>query len=232
MKTINGNGKHEDKKSPMLQQEKAEIKIAGFGGQGVILSGIILGKAACIFEGLNSTLIQSFGPEARGGACSAQVVVSPQPINYPYIKEADILVVMSQEAFRLFSPGVRKGGLILYESELVDIKNCPEMIRCYGVPATSMAEEIRSKILLNIVMLGFYTAFTRDIVSAESMRKSIKRSVPTGTESFNLRAFTRGYRYGKDLLKKESSNCGKSDNSKPGNGNNNSRSKEGKSHDA
>ena len=202
----NNNGKRMDKTSHMLQQEKTEIRIAGFGGQGVILSGIILGKAACIYERLNSTLIQSFGPEARGGACSAQVIISPQPVNYPYIKEADILVVMSQEAFRLFSPGVRKNGLILYESELVEIKTCPENVRCYGIPATSMAEEIRSKILLNSVMLGFYTAFTRDIVSAESMRRSLKRSVPTGTESFNLRAFTRGYRYGKDLLKKDSNN--------------------------
>ena len=206
MAAKNNNGKRTDKISPMLHQSKTEIRIAGFGGQGVILSGIILGKAACIYEGLNSTLIQSFGPEARGGACSAQVIVSPQPVNYPYIKEADILLVMSQEAFRLFSPGVRKGGLILYESELVEIKACPENMRCYGIPATSMAEEIRSKILLNIVMLGFYTAFTRDIVSAESMRRSIKRSVPSGTESFNLRAFTRGYRYGKDLKKKDSKN--------------------------
>ncbi|MGE5726916.1 MAG: 2-oxoacid:acceptor oxidoreductase family protein, partial [Acidobacteriota bacterium] len=76
-----------------------EIRIAGFGGQGVILSAVVIGKAACIYQGAYATMTQSFGPEARGGACSAQVILSDQPILYPYVTRPDILVVMSQEAY-------------------------------------------------------------------------------------------------------------------------------------
>jgi 2-oxoglutarate ferredoxin oxidoreductase subunit gamma len=186
----------------MAEQQKTEIRIAGFGGQGVILSGQIMGKAACIFEGKNSTMVQSFGPEARGGACSAQVVISPSPIMYPYIKQADLLLVMSQEAYRIFAPKMKPGGVILYENELVEVSECPPDVKCYGIPATSFAEEIRSKILLNIVMLGFFTAFCK-VVSLDAMQKSIKDSVPRGTEDFNLRAFNRGYEHGLELQKKE-----------------------------
>jgi 2-oxoglutarate ferredoxin oxidoreductase subunit gamma len=186
----------------MAEQEKTEIRIAGFGGQGVILSGQIMGKAACLFEGLNSTMIQSFGPEARGGACSAQVIISPSPIMYPYIKQADLLLVMSQEAYRIFAPKMKPGGVILYESDLVEVVDCPPKVRCYGIPATRFAEEIRSKILLNIVMLGFFSAFCR-VVGAEAMKKSVKNSVPRGTEDFNLRAFNRGYEHGMELRSRE-----------------------------
>jgi len=186
----------------MADQQKTEIRIAGFGGQGVILLGIIMGKAACIFEERNSTMIQSFGPEARGGSCSAQVVVSSEPIMYPYIKHSDVLVVMSQEAYGIFAPEVKPGGLILYESDLVEAKDRPENVKCCGIPAIKYAEEIRGKILLNIVMLGFFVAVS-GVVSVESMMNSINDSVPRGTEQFNLKAFERGYLYGKDLTKKE-----------------------------
>jgi len=182
--------------------EKTEIRIAGFGGQGVILTGQIMGKAASIFEGRHATMIQSFGPEARGGACSAQVVVSPAPIMYPYIKHEDVLVVMSQEAYRIFAPRVKPGGLVLYESDLVRLDECPAGLRCIGIPATRIAEEIRSKILLNIVMLGFFTAVA-GTVDVEAMRRSVKDSVPKGTDEINLRAFNRGYEHGAGLLAQE-----------------------------
>ena len=84
-----------------------EIRIAGFGGQGVILSAVVIGKAGCIFQDGFSTMTQSFGPEARGGACSAQVILSDQPVLYPYVTRPDILVVMSQEAYTLFSPQLK-----------------------------------------------------------------------------------------------------------------------------
>jgi 2-oxoglutarate ferredoxin oxidoreductase subunit gamma len=189
-----------------MEADKTEIRIAGFGGQGVILSGMIMGKAACLFEGRNSTMIQSFGPEARGGSCSAQVVVSSQPIMYPYIKQADVLVVMSQEALRLFGSEVKPGGLILYESDLVELRDAPKGVRCHGIPATRLAEEIKSKILLNIVMLGFFAAFASGI-GVDAMKKAIADSVPKGTEPHNIKAFESGYNYGKGLLKTKEGNA-------------------------
>ena len=87
-----------------------EIRIAGFGGQGVILAATIIGKAASIYENGFATMTQNFGPEARGGACSAQVMLSDEPVLYPYVTQPDILVVMSQEAFTRFAPELKEGG--------------------------------------------------------------------------------------------------------------------------
>lgn len=183
------------------KNDKKEIRIAGFGGQGVILGGIIIGKAASIFEHNYSTLIQSFGPEARGGLCCAQVIISSSPIMYPYIKNEDILIVMSQESYKNFSPRVKSGGTILYESDLVTPKNRRDDLRLFGIPATKIAEEIRSKILLNIVMLGFLTA-TTGVIDTDAMKKSIKDSVPKGTEKFNFKAFDTGYEKGLEAIRR------------------------------
>jgi len=102
---------------------KTEIRVGGLGGQGVILNASILGKAASIFEGKHATLIQAFGPEARGSACSAQVTISTEDIGYPYVKHPDVLVLMSQDAYNQFAPTLKPGGLLLYEEELVSIDN-------------------------------------------------------------------------------------------------------------
>ena len=102
-----------------------EIRIAGFGGQGVILSAVVIGKAGCIFQDGYSTMTQSFGPEARGGACSAQVILSDQPVLYPYVSRPDILVVMSQEAYTLFSPQLKDDGILIIEEDLVRIGDHP-----------------------------------------------------------------------------------------------------------
>lgn len=178
--------------------ERTEIRLAGFGGQGVILAGMILGRAASIYENLQATLIQSFGPEARGGACSAQVIVSPEPIYYPYIERSDIVVLMSQEASNLYARSVREDGLIIYEEDLVDVDGLPDGVRSLGVPATRIAEELRRKMILNIVMVGFFTAMTK-LISADAVRMAVKDSVPRGTETLNLSAFDKGFQYGQEL---------------------------------
>src|SRR5262244_4423720 len=98
-----------------MQLRLTELRIAGFGGQGVILSAIVLGKAASIFQGAFATMTQNFGPEARGGACSAQLVVSQSPVLYPYVTKPDILVVMSQEAYTKFAPELKNGGMLIVE---------------------------------------------------------------------------------------------------------------------
>lgn len=174
-----------------------EIKIGGFGGQGVILSGIIIGKAATIYDNKFATLTQSFGPEARGSACSAQLLISDEEILYPYVTELDILVVMSQEAYAKFGPEVRKDGLVLYEADLVT-PPAGEQHRKFAIPATRLAEELGRKMVLNIVMTGFFTAVT-GLVSEDSMRNAIRDSVPPGTESLNMRAFERGFAFGQSM---------------------------------
>ena len=180
-----------------------EIKIGGFGGQGVILTGMIVGKAAAIYDNKYSTMTQAFGPEARGSACSSQVIISDEKILYPYVAHPDVLVVMSQDACARFAPQLKKDGnsVLLYEKDLVKLEGMGcEKVKSYGIPATRFAEELGRKMVLNIVMVGFFTAMTK-LISADAVRQAVKDSVPKGTESLNLAAFDKGYDYGLELLK-------------------------------
>jgi 2-oxoglutarate ferredoxin oxidoreductase subunit gamma len=181
---------------------KTEIKIGGFGGQGVILTGYIIGKAASIYDGKDATMTQAFGPEARGSACSAQVIVSDGAILYPYVKRPQIMVIMSQEAFTKFSPQIDPEGMMLIEEELVDSKGLPPGVKLYGIPATRIAEELGRKVVLNMVMTGFFAAVT-GLISKEAVRKAIETSVPKGTEGLNLLAFEKGYEYGLGKIQAE-----------------------------
>ena len=160
---------------------QTEIRIGGFGGQGVILSGIIIGRAAAIHDGKHATLIQSFGPEARGSASSAELIVSDEPIGYPYVRDLDMLVVLSQDAYARFSPKLKKGGLLVTEAELVKLPaRAAPTERHFAVPATRLAEEIGRKIVLNIVTVGFFGAVSK-LMPVEALEKSVKESVPAGT---------------------------------------------------
>ncbi len=178
---------------------RAEIKIGGFGGQGVILSGIIIGKAAALYDGKHATLIQAFGPEARGSAVSAQVVLSDEVIGYPYIDQPSCEVVMSQDAYAKFVPEMRGEGLLMIEKDLVKPKDLPEGIRCVAIPAVRLAEELGHRIIMNIVMLGFFTAVS-GLVSHNAVRDAMEDSVPPGTQHLNASAFERGYGYGQAII--------------------------------
>ena len=175
-----------------------EIQIAGFGGQGVILAGMVIGRAATIYDSKHVTLTQSFGPEARGSACSVQLIVSPEPVLYPYLTRAEILVAMSQEAYTRFVPGLKPGGLLLYEQDLIETGPLGTDFRAWGISATRLAEELGRKLVLNMVMVGFVTAMT-EIITPEAARKSIADSVPKGTETLNTSAFQKGLEYGLTL---------------------------------
>jgi 2-oxoglutarate ferredoxin oxidoreductase subunit gamma len=179
----------------------SEIRIAGFGGQGVILAASVIGKAAAIFEGGFATMTQSFGPEARGGSSSAQVILSSDPILYPYVTAPDILVVMSQEACTRFVPQLKPGGILIVEQDLVRIDGLPEGVRVYGVPATRLAEELGRKVVLNIVMVGFFGAVT-NLLSAESLRNAVEDSVPPAMAQLNLQAFDKGLAFGAELVRR------------------------------
>ena len=172
-----------------------EIRVAGFGGQGVILSAIVLGKAASIYQHAFATMTQNFGPEARGGACSAQLIVSDSPVLYPYVTHPDILVVMSQEAYVRFSPELKDGGILIVEQDMVRVSDLPGSVKVYSVPATRMAEELGKRMVLNSVMVGFFTAVT-GLLEPDAVRSAVADSVPPSFRELNLKAFEKGFEYG------------------------------------
>ena len=170
----------------------AEIRFAGFGGQGIIRSGIIVGRAVSIYDDGFSTMNQSFGPEARGGACSSQLIVSDSKILYPYVVRTDFLVAMSQEGYNKFESEVKDDGVLIIDEDLVTANTKKKIL---SIPATRIAEEIGHRIFANVVMLGFLTA-KAGVVSVEAMRKAIPQSVPERFVDKNLAAFDKGYEYG------------------------------------
>jgi 2-oxoglutarate ferredoxin oxidoreductase subunit gamma len=182
-----------------MQLRLTELRIAGFGGQGVILSAIVLGKAASIYQGAYATMTQNFGPEARGGACSAQLVLSDEPILYPYVTQPDIIVVMSQEAYTRFVPELKEGGTLIVEQDLVRVTDLPKQTRVYSCPATRIAEELGKRMVLNSVMVGFFTAVTQ-LLDPEAVNQAVADSVPSSFRELNLKAFEKGFEYGLHAL--------------------------------
>ncbi len=172
-----------------------EIRLAGFGGQGVILSAIVIGKAASINQGGYATMTQSFGPEARGGACSAQVIIDKEPVLYPYVTQPDILVIMSQEAYTKFAPDIKDGGIMIVEQDLVRVDQVKPGIRLFSVPATRLAEELGKRMVLNIVMVGFFAAVT-NLLDPKALREAVLDSVPPSFRELNAKAFDKGFDYG------------------------------------
>ena len=176
---------------------REEIRLAGFGGQGIVLSGYILGKAAAIFSDKNATMTQSYGPEARGGACAANVVIEDEMVSHPGITSPDILVFMSQEAYNTYKGDIKKGVKVLYDEDLVKVDKGLKA-DFFSIPSLRIAEELGKKIVANIVMLGFFTAVTK-MFKKTAMKEAILSSVPSHTKDLNERAFERGYQYGKEL---------------------------------
>jgi 2-oxoglutarate ferredoxin oxidoreductase subunit gamma len=178
----------------------SEIRITGFGGQGVILCGYIIGKAASIYNNQHATLTQSFGPEARGSACSAQVVISDERVLYPYVTRPQIMIAMSQDGYTTHCKGMSDESIVVYEKELVDPIETGKKTKAFGIPATRIAEELGRKIVLNIVMLGFFGAVTK-LIPRDALRKAVETSVPEGTQELNLKAFDRGFEYAEQMEK-------------------------------
>ncbi len=181
----------------MMKEQKEtrqEVMLAGFGGQGIILAGKILGMAASLGDRKESTLVQSYGPESRGGACCAQVIISEDTIRYPYIDNPDILICMSQASFDKFKGGLKPEGRLLIDRDLVQTETT------FSIPATRMAEELGRKMMANIIMLGFTTAIT-GVTSQDAIEEAVKSSVPKGTEKMNITAFQKGYEYGLSRLR-------------------------------
>lgn len=179
----------------LTTMSEVEIQFAGFGGQGVVLAGMTIGRGLALYENYHVSLTQSFGPEARGSACSVQLVVSREPVLYPYLERPHILVALSQEAFRRFSSHVRPRGRLIIEEQLVRTEGLDPEVELFRVPATHLAEELGRTMVLNMVVVGFFAAVT-DLLQPETARRAVAESVPHGTEALNLAAFDKGYAYG------------------------------------
>jgi 2-oxoglutarate ferredoxin oxidoreductase subunit gamma len=178
-----------------IDMSRTEIRLSGAGGQGIVLAGQILGQAASLYEkGKSATLTQSYGPEARGGSCSAEVVITDESAGYPYVISPQVLVIMSQEAYNKYTQGLSQGTLVIIDNDLVK----PDASRNHNVlsiRATSLAREMGRVVVANIIMLGFVAAVS-NVVSAKALRESILATVPEGTGEFNIKAFTIGYEHG------------------------------------
>ncbi len=182
-----------------MELKMTEIRFSGFGGQGIIRCGLITGKALALFDNKHATMTQSFGPEARGSACSSQLVVSDDRVLYPYISIPEILVSMSQEAYEKYEPELKDDGMLIIDKDLVKTKPSRGTIKTYAIPSTRFAEELGNRIIANLVMLGFFSAVT-GIVSAEAMKKALPGLVPDRFLELNIKAFDKGFDYGKEVL--------------------------------
>jgi 2-oxoglutarate ferredoxin oxidoreductase subunit gamma len=187
----------------MMETTQREVIITGFGGQGIILTGNILGKAATIGDDRQATMTQSYGPEARGGSCSSQVIISDQEIAFPYAEKPQLVICMSQEGFAKNKDFLMPDGLLIWDTDLVEADDLDDSWHCFDIPATRIAEEMGNKMMANIVMLGFVSALS-DVVSVKALQEAMLGSVPPHTKDKNLAAFEKGREYGLAALKERS----------------------------
>jgi len=174
--------------------DRKEILFVGTGGQGIILQGFILGSAAALYDKKESTFVPSYGAEARGGESKAQVIISDEVIDYPYVTKADVMVTMATHAYDKFIGIAKENGILLYDEELVQLNEKSIRARRAGIPATRIAEELGNRVVANIVMLGFLAGATK-IVSYEAMEKAVTDSVPKRFLDLNIKALRKGYEH-------------------------------------
>jgi 2-oxoglutarate ferredoxin oxidoreductase subunit gamma len=169
--------------------ERHEVRLAGTGGQGVILAGVLLAEAA-VRDGLNAVQTQSYGPEARGGASRSEVIISDEEIDYPKVIEADIMLCWSQEACDRYSGRLRKDGLLIVDEDFV--RRTPTT-RAARVSMTKLAEqETGGRLAANVVGLGVLAGLTK-VVSRKSLEEAVRARAPKGTTEMNLKALAAGY---------------------------------------
>ena len=169
-----------------------EILIAGRGGQGVVLAGVIIGHAA-IISGLNAAQSQSYGPEARGGKVRSEIIISDGPVGYPKVRRPNLLVTLSQEAYEAYINRLQEGGILIYDEDLVRPREAGRRIESYPIPATRMAEELGLRLSANMIILGAITSLSgvlKPMAVEEAIKKRVRRHLET-----NLKAFRRGLEY-------------------------------------
>lgn len=172
-----------------------QIRFGGVGGQGVVLVGRLLGKAAALFDGKEAVCTQSYGPEARGGACRADVIISDTPVDYPFVTQADVLAVFFQEAYTRFRSRLRPGGTLIVDTGLVQPSADDEDV--HGIPATKLADDIGSRLAMNVIVLGYLVGKT-GVVSRESMEEAIRTTVRKQVVDLDLKALDVGLSLAQD----------------------------------
>lgn len=173
-----------------MRQDRVRLQFCGFGGQGIVLSSVIFGTAAVLTAGLNAVQTQSYGSEARGGECQAELILAQEPIHSPLADEMDILVAMSQSALDRYLDRLRAGGTLIIDPELVQAPDRTD-VQIAQVPATEIASELGERIAANMVMLGFLQQST-GLVSKGGLRETIQANVPQRFIELNLQAAERG----------------------------------------
>ena len=179
--------------------ELRQVRISGFGGQGVVLAGTILGHAATK-DGKWVAGASSYGAQARGGSARTDVVISDEPIVYPHVIEADVLVTMAQTAYNQYTAELAEGALIIYGDEMVAPRSMEKVMQI-GIPATSQAiKELNQKQSANIVILGASVAIT-EMVTKEALIAAITENVSARFRDLNVKALELGYRLGTEVPK-------------------------------
>jgi 2-oxoglutarate ferredoxin oxidoreductase subunit beta len=181
--------------------DRTDVQLGGFGGQGIMSAGRIIGQAATIYDKIEACFTQSYGPEARGGAAGSQVVVAAEPIHHPHLIAPTSAIIMSQEAYVKYVPNLAANGTLLIDDGLVKLPaDHRQDLKIYGIAATQIAEECGNARAANSAMLGFWAAIV-GAVSQEAMRQSLTDSVPPKTLEVNLKVFDVGFEKGLELKK-------------------------------
>ena len=171
---------------------QTDLTIAGVGGQGSILAGVILGSAAVAFDGKYATQTQAYSSELRGGFAATWVIISDRPVEFPRVTHPDILVAQAQDSINRFGQVVKPDGILIYDSDMVH-EITLNIKRSYRIAATSIARNtIKAAVTANMVMLGALCQVT-EVVSRRALEQAITRSVPAGKDRINLEAFGLGF---------------------------------------
>lgn len=172
-------------------QHSTEIRLGGVGGQGIALAGTLLGKAAALHDGKEAVFTQTYGPEARGGASRADIIISDKPIAYPFVNRPHVLAVLFQEAYEKFRPDLSEDGLLIIEDDLVNLNG--DDVGAIRLPAIRIAEKLGNKLAANIVLLGYLVGAT-GVVSMEAMEETIRETVHPRHLELDLQALAEGHR--------------------------------------
>jgi 2-oxoglutarate ferredoxin oxidoreductase subunit gamma len=178
--------------------EIIQVRLSGFGGQGVVLAGVLLGEAGAI-DGKHTAGSNSYGAQARGSGCKSEIVFSESPIDFPHLTTPDILVAMSQGAYQMYCDDIKtENGLILYDKNLVDPRD-DLRVNQLGIPATGVSvKRLKNKQVANIVLLGALIETTR-IVSLKALQKAIRLHVSERFRALNLKALRVGIELGRRI---------------------------------
>lgn len=179
--------------------KRIEIRLGGLGGQGIIKSAVIIGEAATIHDGKEAVQTASYGPESRGSACKAEVIISDTPVDYPLVLSPKVMIALSNDAFHKYKGDLGEGSIVIIDSDLVKAGKIKPGIQVYEIPAAATAHKVlKNPLVTNVVMLGAFTAITK-AVTIEGMEKAITNAFPK-YKDLNLRAFAEGMKLGQTAL--------------------------------